>query len=168
MAALMLEGIMDQKMGLDPAKGIDMHFLTQANTSKKPIVELESVDFQINLLFSVDDKICDKWLAGLFKENTKDELDKMIKAWKEGNEKFFDDMNKESETDPDGAKMMDLMLYQRNVGMAKKADEMLKGKDKIFVVVGADHLIGDKGVIKLLEAKGYKVDRPVLTNPPKP
>jgi hypothetical protein len=48
----------------------------------------------------------------------------------------------------------------------KKIEDMLKGKEKVFVVVGAAHLIGEKGILKTLEKKGYKVEMPELTQPP--
>ena len=102
----------------------------------------------------------------MLKDSSKDELDKMIKAWKEGDDKtLVEQMTQDEKTDPDAAKMNDLLIYQRNGGMAGKIDELLKGKEKAFVVVGAAHLMGEKGVLKQLEAKGYKVERPALTAP---
>jgi uncharacterized protein YbaP (TraB family) len=74
----------------------------------------------------------------------------------------------DNKNDPDQQKLNDMMIYQRNDEMTKKVDEMLKGKEKVFVVVGAAHLVGEKGVLKQLEAKGYKVERPELTAPPAP
>ena len=43
-----------------------------------------------------------------------------------------------------------------------KIEEYLKGKDPVFVVVGAAHIIGDKGAAKLLRDKGYKVEQVTL------
>lgn len=34
-----------------------------------------------------------------------------------------------------------------------------------MVIVGSAHLVGEKGVLKQLEGKGYKVERPALTAP---
>jgi uncharacterized protein YbaP (TraB family) len=46
--------------------------------------------------------------------------------------------------------------------MTAKIEDYLKGKESIFVVVGAAHIIGDKGIAKQLRDKGYKVDQVVL------
>jgi len=54
------------------------------------------------------------------------------------------------------------LLDDRNVTMAAKVDEYLKGKDPVFVVVGAAHIVGDKGIAKLLRDKGYKVEQVTL------
>ena len=59
--------------------------------------------------------------------------------------------------------LMKKLIDDRNVTMAERVDGFLKGKEPCFVVVGAGHIIGDKGIVKLLQAKGYKVE-PVPTN----
>ena len=51
------------------------------------------------------------------------------------------------------------LIEDRNVNIEKRVEEYLKGKEQCFVVVGSGHLIGDKGIVKLLEGKNYKVER---------
>jgi uncharacterized protein YbaP (TraB family) len=41
--------------------------------------------------------------------------------------------------------------------MVEKIEEFLKGNETVFVVVGAGHLVGPKGIVKLLEDKNYQV-----------
>jgi hypothetical protein len=43
--------------------------------------------------------------------------------------------------------------------MAQKIDGYLKTSGTYFVVVGAAHLLGDKGIIQLLKDKGYSVEQ---------
>ena len=51
-----------------------------------------------------------------------------------------------------------IIYYQRNLGMENKIEEYLNDTTKTyFVVAGAGHMVGDKGIISLLIAKGYKV-----------
>jgi uncharacterized protein YbaP (TraB family) len=52
----------------------------------------------------------------------------------------------------------------RNVAMTGKMEEYLKGKDPVFVVVGAAHIVGDKGIAKQLRDKGYKVEQLTLAS----
>jgi uncharacterized protein YbaP (TraB family) len=69
-------------------------------------------------------------------------------------------MDEESDT---GSKTLNRkLLDDRNQVMTGKLVTYLQGKDPIFVVVGAAHIIGDKGVAKLLRDKGYKVDQVIL------
>jgi uncharacterized protein YbaP (TraB family) len=52
------------------------------------------------------------------------------------------------------------MLDERNVIMANRIDSILRSGTPIFSAVGAAHLPGDAGVIRLLRSKGYSM-RPV-------
>jgi hypothetical protein len=168
LVAMMIEASLTEKLGVTAEEGIDMHFLNAANKDKdKKIVELESADAQIKLLFSLDDKLTEKWVASSMEQGSKEELNKTIQSWKDGDVSALEkEMLDEDKKDPDSAKVTEILVYQRNDVMTKKIDDMLKASDKTFVVVGAAHLVGDRGILKQLQAKGYKVERPDLTAPP--
>ena len=166
LAAITVESVMMLNLGLNPEDGIDYHFLKQANAEKKKVVELEKADSQLNLLFGIDDKLAEKWLVESIKDSGKAEAEKLVKAWKEGEVKVVESIAiDDAKKDPDEQKLNDLMIYKRNDEMTKKIGDMLAGKEKVFLVVGAAHLVGEKGILKQLEAKGYKVERPELTVP---
>ena len=52
-----------------------------------------------------------------------------------------------------------LLLFDRNIGMANKLKEYFNDNKKVFYMVGAAHLVGDKGIAKLLENDGYNVKK---------
>jgi uncharacterized protein YbaP (TraB family) len=54
--------------------------------------------------------------------------------------------------------MMDRLLVQRNANMAERMRERLK-EGNAFVAVGALHLPGDTGLLRLLSNAGYRVTR---------
>lgn len=164
LAAVMVEDLVIQKLGLSPELGVDLHFLNAANTDKKKILELESADSQLKLLLGMDEKLGDKWLAESLRDSSKDELDEIVKAWKAGDVKTIEAKTLDVK-DADEEKIADELIYKRNDEMVKKIKEMLGGKEKVFVVVGAGHLIGEKGLLKQLEADHFKVERPELTTP---
>jgi uncharacterized protein len=152
-----------QKLGYDPQQGIDRHFIKGAKDKGKEIRELESVEFQLDLLsgFSED-------LQNLFVVSTADELegvekrmDQLFGLWKKGDDKgleklmITDGMAKHPEMAPLQKKMLD----DRNVTMAQKVEGYLKTKDVHFVVVGSAHLVGEKGMCELLRKKGVKVEQ---------
>ena len=43
--------------------------------------------------------------------------------------------------------------------MAEKIEEYLKTESTYFVVVGAAHLTGEKGIVALLREKGFSPER---------
>jgi uncharacterized protein YbaP (TraB family) len=55
------------------------------------------------------------------------------------------------------------MLQDRNVRMADATEQFLKGKERAFVVVGAAHMVGPDGVVRILEKRGYKVEQVPLS-----
>jgi uncharacterized protein YbaP (TraB family) len=167
LASAMVESTMYANAGLTPDNGIDLHFLNAANKAKTPkIVELESVDAQMKLILGLDDNLANRMLEDTFKDDSKAEIAKIVKVWNEGDVAALEkEMADDEKKDADSAKLNDLMIYQRNGAMIKKIDEALKGKEKVFVTVGAAHLIGEKGVVKGLTKLGYKVEIPGLTEP---
>ncbi len=57
------------------------------------------------------------------------------------------------------------MLQDRNPHMADVAEQYLKSKEIAFVMVGAAHLVGVDGVLRILEKRGYKVEQVAIKAP---
>ena len=55
-------------------------------------------------------------------------------------------------------KMMEILLDRRNQDWVPKIEKRIAAGN-VFIAVGAAHLIGEKGVVKLLEKKGHSVKR---------
>lgn len=151
-----------QQAGEDPSQGIDMHFL---NESKPPqrIDELETMESQLSIFAEATEEEQQSMLASALKQGdkTKDIIKRTQAAYVAGDpdalQKVMD------EQDDLGSKSLEKkLLDDRNVAMTGKMEEYLKGKEPIFVVVGAAHIIGQKGIAKQLRDKGYKVDQVVL------
>ena len=49
------------------------------------------------------------------------------------------------------------LVYERNRNMAEKIEAYLKTKRTYLVIIGAAHLVGEKGIIEILRGKGYRV-----------
>jgi uncharacterized protein YbaP (TraB family) len=151
-----------QQAGEDPSLGIDMHFL---NESKPPqrIDELETMESQLAIFAEASEEEQQSMLAATLKQGdkTRDIIKRTQAAYVAGDpdalQKVMD------EQDDLGSKSLEKkLLDDRNVAMTTKMEEYLKGKEPIFVVVGAAHIIGDKGIAKQLRDKGYKVDQVTL------
>lgn len=161
-ASMTLTALALKNIGLDETLGIDQHFLDAAKKERKPIRELESVEQQLALLSSLPQKVQIAMLKQTLEEvgNASEYFEIMFKSWQSGNsqalnEIFIADMKK-SEV---GEALYRLMITDRNIAMARGVDTMLRGGCNCFVVVGAGHMGGEKGLIKLLQAKGYKAEQ---------
>lgn len=161
-----------QRAGLDPALGIDRHFLDRARKDEgKTIKELESAEFQLDLLAGFPDDLQEKFLIQTLEEtaNIKKDLGDTVAAWKRGDPDGVEALltkvlKKHPELKPVMAKLND----DRNVEMVKKVEEYLKSGEVHFVVVGSLHLVGEKGVVHLLKDKGYAVEQVVRSAKPEP
>ncbi len=68
-------------------------------------------------------------------------------------------MSKSAGTDEGMASVYEKLVYQRNRRMTAKIEDLLRSKDTCFIVVGAGHLVGKKGIVELLKTKGYSVEQ---------
>jgi uncharacterized protein YbaP (TraB family) len=150
------------KMGFDPTVGVDMHFLKKATADKKEIIELEGVEFQLKLFDGFTKEEAEQFLLTTIKEadQISKEFDKIITSWMTGDveamEHLLTDYAKES---PAAQKLFKKINDDRNVGMADKIANYLKSGKRYFVVVGAAHMVGPKGVVQLLRNKGFTVNQ---------
>ena len=58
------------------------------------------------------------------------------------------------------ARLLDVakrMLNDRNERWVPVIQELVRGGKNVMIIVGAGHLVGDKGVVELLKKKGFKV-----------
>ena len=159
--ALTLTSLKLVQLGFDPAYGIDVHFLSAAS-GKKNIKELESIDYQIDLLSGFSDSEQEAFL--LYTLNDMNSLEKntdaLIHAWKTGDVRRMElIIEKNIQDDSTVAAMYDKLLYTRNKNMVSKITEYLQTHETYFVIVGAGHVVGEKGIVELLKKKGYLVEQ---------
>ena len=154
-----------QKTKLDSKLGIDMHFIEKAKAKEMEIVELESGMGQLELLTSFPEESQEQYLEYSLNnyENVHEMFDEMLKAWTTGDADLMNKTTKQKMLDfcktlPGLEEYYEKMFPQRDNRIIEKLDKMLKSNEKkiYFVVVGAGHLIGDDGLLKLLKDRGYK------------
>ena len=148
-------------LGYQTELGIDKHFMERAGGKK--VVELESADEQIKLLSGFPEKLEAEFLASTLDSTDKAKtlMAELVGAWKSGDvaalEKLLitGPLAERPELKDIYAKLFD----ERNEKMARKIGTFLKAKEPHFVVVGAGHLIGQKGIVQLLEKQGFSVEQ---------
>lgn len=159
LASVMIMMTEMQAMGLDPDQGIDKHLLTRAHADSLPVVDLETVEGQVEALFSHDEGVEELILSESL-AMTGDELrrifDDMVAAWRGGDVDAMAELIAEQWLDdPRLTTFHEAILGERNRQMARTIDRRAGGT--WFVVVGAAHLVGDDGVPALLAASGWQV-----------
>jgi len=151
-----------QQAGEDPSQGIDMHFLDESKPPRR-IDELETMESQLAIFAEATEEEQQSMLASILKQGdkVKDLIKRTQAAYMAGDPEALQKVM--DEQDDVGSKSLEKkLLDDRNVAMTGKMEEYLKGKDAVFAVVGAAHIIGDKGIAKQLRDKGYKVEQVTL------
>jgi uncharacterized protein YbaP (TraB family) len=159
--AITLEAFESLKLGFDPNLGIDKYFLSKAEGRKK-ILELESLDYQLNLLSGFSDK--DQELLLLYTLTDlrilDQELEKLTKAWILGDTKSMESILMRSVSeDKRLLPIFEKVIYERNRKMASKIEDFLRRREIFFIIVGAGHLVGDRGIIEILKGKEYLIEQ---------
>ncbi len=154
--SLQLQLMMIQQLGYKEALGIDKHFLDLAHQSNKNVISLETADAQLKMLSGFNQKQQELMLVQSLEVDAK-EMESLFKAWKTGDDDKILDMFAK-DLDKEGAQgIFDAMIIDRNIEMAKNIQKMLEANKSLFVVVGAGHIVGDKGLVDLLKKAGYKL-----------
>ncbi|NOZ41981.1 MAG: TraB/GumN family protein [Alphaproteobacteria bacterium] len=143
--------------GLDPSSGVDKYIKDRALKVGKPVYGFETprqqmlalinhpLDVQVSMLTDTLDKL----------DNFKRYIASYLKAWASGDpatmvKTMVDDMAKNKA-------MYQALLVRRNNNWFPAIEGYLNSPKITFVVVGAAHLVGPDGLIKMLRDNGYKI-----------
>lgn len=162
LVSLLVSSIEMKKQGLDKDLGLDKHFSAMAIKSGKPTQGLETSDEQIALFDGMSPA---EQLALL--QDTLDELDNSAKRieelhalWRAGDsQKLFDKTGSEMKTKYPS--LYARVNTDRNRAWLPQVQKLLDAhkSDDILIVVGSLHLLGSDGLVAMLKAKGYTVER---------
>jgi uncharacterized protein len=159
--AVTIEAMELQRLGYDPAYGLDLHFAEKAR-GRKRLVELESFDYQFRLMNGFSEREEELFLLYTLRElaSLRDEVDELMRAWRTGDARTVETIMTRTLTDfPEAGPLFAKLFTQRNREMAGKIEKLLQGGETVFVVVGAAHLVGREGIVELLRGKGCKVEQ---------
>ena len=147
------------KMGGRPELGVDTFFEERAVKDGKTVRGLETTEFQIGLFAKLNKEEQEKMLGSTLKDmaNVETDFPKMVKAWREGDDVTLEKMINDSMSG--SPQFRKELLDNRNENWVKKINGYMKGDKDIMVIVGAAHLVGEKGLIELLKGSGMRVER---------
>ena len=147
-----------KKLGYGSASGVDATLTYKATTQDVPVISLEPLQFQIDLIAGQKDS-GKEWLVSSLEEF--DQTDRvvhcLIESWKAGDVEKLEEFAKLSEMPSELEKAF---LTDRNVDWANKLsanDWKLDSKGNYLLVVGTLHLIGEGNLLQLLKEKGFNV-----------
>lgn len=149
--------------GYLPQYGIDGYIIRKARAAKKKVVELEGVDAQVALMDSLTDKqnqdLFSGTLTALESGLSAEQIHGMVRAWQVGDpQAMLEVARRYNEKVKGAADFEEKFVWSRHPAMLKKIDGYLNdSKDRHFIAIGALHLVGPRGLVEELRARGYQV-----------
>lgn len=149
--------------GMSADYGVDLRLVKRGKSQGKTQLGLEGLEEQIGFLSSDPIEIQAKRLQRTLSDrrakpnDTAEKTTKLLQNWIDGN---VDEMAKDfaiyRTEDPE---FFDRLGPQRNRVWLTMLTPYLSKPQTVFVTVGTLHLLGDDGLVKLLQGAGYKVER---------
>ena len=132
---------------------IDKYMQTLGQSKGKTIGELETADYQMELLYANSlEEQADALLEMIDQGDSKKLMQQLTDAYKSQNLDKLWEIFQEQMTGYE----YDAIVKVRNLNWEKQMKELLPKQSTLFVV-GAGHLPGESGMINLLREAGYKV-----------
>ncbi len=158
--------------------GIDMTFINKAYEDNKPVISIETLETQGELLGMYSDAMVEfillndsesldcteetvKQMAELYNAWASGDLDKTLElaGYDETTVDLSDTKDIPDELLKEASEYDKILLDDRNKVMVDRAEEFMRNGDNYFYMVGTLHYLGENGIISLLENDGYTVER---------
>lgn len=141
----------DKILAEEQQQALDVYLLEYAKKAGKQIMGIETFQEQLDILYQIPLKYQVKSLIDIAK-NVKKYRKKLL---------YMADLYETADiqcifkaTKKNSGKLRKLMLYHRNEVMAKRIAQLVK-EQSLFAAIGAAHLGGEKGVLKLLKQQDF-------------
>jgi len=149
------------QLGYSPGLGIDRYFIGKAKKDSKPVFQLETADFQLELMlsFSDDDLLLKHTVFSL--SDMDSTFNEIMSAWTSGNSQKMETviLTDQLQEHPEFSELFRRLFDDRNITMTEKIMGLLKQKKNYFIVIGAGHLVGKSGIISLIRNQGLVVEQ---------
>ena len=146
----------------NPQEQLDSYFQKQGTEKGKKIEALETLDFQLNILYNSSSlqRQAQLLVCGLSDiPQAINDLKRLTEAYIAQNLNLMLKISEErrgNSCDP-SPREMESMITARNKTWADKLPSLIETEPS-FIAVGALHLPGEKGLINLLRAQGYQIE----------
>jgi uncharacterized protein YbaP (TraB family) len=159
MVGMDMSSIGEGQPSADGESGSTSYEMVFSDMAKEQGIEMEGLEtmaYQMSIFDSIPYKTQAEMLVDAVKsggEQEAESLDQLVELYKKQD---IEGLNTLMGSDPDIANFNQVLLVNRNRNWIPVIGKMAKEKPTFFAV-GAGHLPGDEGVIKLLREAGYKV-----------
>lgn len=165
----LIDNITMAAVGADTNLGVDRYMIQLAYDLDMPVLNVESAEFQFSLMAGFSEELqillLEQSVEGY--ENLElygGELITLMETWMRGDEAALTELVCASpvfESEEEAAlyaQYETLLVTNRNLSMTQYATEALAAGQELFICVGAGHIVGEEGMVQLLEEMGCTVE----------
>lgn len=148
--------------GFNPQEQLDTWFQTQARQAGKKVGSLETIDMQINVLYNSQTLMRQALLLYCTATHIEQGVDQSLRMNQAYMKQDLDELlavieEKMGDACDSTPEEINTLIYGRNANWARQFPSIMKQSPTLFVV-GAGHLPGSQGLLKLLQKQGYTVE----------
>jgi uncharacterized protein YbaP (TraB family) len=159
MAIVTLTTLQLQNLGF-VSQGVDLHYLSRAKEHAKKRLFLESAEYQMSLFegeSAYQDEFVLQSLEDLEQNRLKTLMPLIIDEWKKGKTAQTNRMI--AEMNAKFPRFYKRVFSDRNHTWLHQIERYLDTGETEFMIVGLGHLLGDDGLLRSLQDKGYRVEQ---------
>lgn len=160
MAVLQLTALQAQRLGYSAEQGLDRYFMQKARFNKR-IEQIESFEAQMALLTQLpeDDEPLQDSFSNM--QAYDEQWHASMNAWKQGDPDALYEATIGSALQqyPELEAFFEILFYERHGAMLDAAEACISQDKGCFYVVGAGHLVGERGLVADLKKLGYRVEQ---------
>ncbi len=156
---LLLEEL--QRLGYPTEAGVDLDLMERAGDDI-PVVGIETAEEQLSLLGGLTPENQELMLKDILGQMSGIEahFEALMNAWRTGDAEALEALLfEELARTPELAPFYEAVIYGRNATMCERFEKRIEAGQSLFGVVGAAHLVGDRGVPACLAGRGHRVER---------
>ncbi len=157
--ALQLSVISIMSTGMDLELGVDKHLEALAGQKEKSISGLESAQQAMNAMINHPLPVQTAMLNDTFDQldDFKSYINSYLSAWASGDaailsKTMIEEMAVHTE-------LYQALIIDRNNNWMPAIEQHINSGKTIFIVVGAAHLVGQDGIVRMLRDKGYQAEK---------
>ncbi len=141
------------------ADGVDHYYHQQSTADKKEIRAFETAQQQVQLITGLGAGDEEAFIQYLIEDldGLSVTFEKMREAWLHGDNSLLASVSRLEELKTEDPLTYGALLTNRNTAWLPEIEQMFNSEEVELVLVGALHLAGEDGLLKLLSDRGYRV-----------
>jgi hypothetical protein len=151
------------RAGMAYEYGLDLFFLNEAKSRGMEILEVETIDAQLDMMLGFSPPLQAALLESSLKlDEGAEAVRDLFEAWKLGDRQKLEELVKADFSDlpPEVAdEYINAMSTQRDILMVMAAERYMAEGRNVFYVVGMGHMVGENGIVEQLIRNGYTVEQ---------